>query len=139
MVLELIKLCLAWSISLFVDILDALSSVAKKVDFQLTDERANNVLHVLAKIECDGDSSTVFNCMKLVTKRAVINPNLENDDGKKPVDYLESKEDERYKFLEELAQTDGIVAGTKKKKKKKKEGENNVELPDTSGESEGKH
>ena len=94
---------------------------------------------MLAKIECDGDSSTVFNCMKLVTKRAVINPNLENDDGKKPVDYLESKEDERYTFLEELAKTGGIVQGSKKKKKKKKEREINVDLVDTIVENEGKH
>ena len=93
---------------------------------------------MLAKIKCNRDSSTVFNCMKLVTKRAIINPKFENDDGKKPVDYLENMEDERYKFLEELAKTDGIVAGIKKKKKKKKEGELNAELADVRVESEGK-
>ena len=99
------------------DKLDALSEVAQSVDFGVKDERQNNVLHVLAKMEY---SSTVFNCFKLVTKRAVINPKLRNTDGKKPADFIKMKTDERIKFLEELEKTGGTVAGNKKKKKKKK-------------------
>ena len=99
------------------DKLDALSEVAQSVDFGVKDERQNNVLHVLAKMEYSG---TVFNCFKLVTKRAVINPKLRNTDGKKPADFIKKKTDERVKFLEELEKTGGTVAGTKKKKKKKK-------------------
>ena len=99
------------------DKLDALSEVAQSVDFGVKDERQNNVLHVLAKMEYSG---TVFNCFKLVTKRAVINPKLRNTDGKKPADFIRMKTDERIKFLEELEKTGGTVAGNKKKKKKKK-------------------
>ena len=113
-------LCLGFAVSLFLDKLDALSEVAQTVDFGVKDRRQNNVLHLLAKMEY---SSTVFNCFKLVTKRAVINPKLRNIDGKKPADFIKGKTDERVKLLEELERTGCTAAGSKKKKKKKKEKE----------------
>ena len=113
-------LCLGFAVSLFLDKLDALSEVAQTVDFGVKDERQNNVLHLLAKMEYSG---TVFNCFKLVTKRPVINPKLRNTDGKKPADFIKGQTDERIKLLEELERTGSTAAGSKKKKKKKKEKE----------------
>ena len=83
----------------------------------MTDNRGNNVLHILTKMD---DSSVVFNCMKLIMKRTCINPMSTNNDGKKPLDFIESKDDTRIKFLEDLEETGGVLKGNKKKKKKKK-------------------
>ena len=83
----------------------------------MTDNRGNNVLHVLTKMNY---SNIAFNCMKLVTKRFRINPKSANSNGKKPADLIKDKNDERVTFLEELEKTGGRVEGSKKKNKRKK-------------------
>lgn len=100
-----------------IDKLDALSEIIQTADFGVTDSTDNNILHVLTKMNY---SSIVFNCMKLVTKRVSINPKSTNSHGKKPADFIRSKNDARVAFLEELEKTGGSKKKNKKKKKKKK-------------------
>ena len=130
------KKSLVFKFFYFTDKLNALSEVAKIVDFGVKDGKGNNILHVLARMEC---SSIAFNCMKLVTKRVVIHPKMKNNSGKKPADFIRNRADERFKFLEELEKTGGKAAGygkkKKKKKKKQKEAEtgNDGEIDETQG------
>lgn len=99
------------------DKFDVLSELAPVVDFSTMDEKENNILHILAKM---GDSSKAVRCARIITKRCWIDPQKKNQEGKRPIDLMNSDHNEMYKLLKELEKTGGKVTGNGKKKKKKK-------------------